>query len=109
MPRHRERDLYPGITEALRERGLEVAELMTMRAGCEGTMTMDHVAWRWEGEEIRLYAVETKTGVGLREAGAALDQAIAYQHGIPFVYICAEAALEELSRLRPMLEARALG
>jgi len=104
-----EKRLYRSISDCLRERGLEVWEEATIRAGDRGTRTADHLAWSWEGEELTLWAVEVKAGASLEDAGAALVQGLAYQVGIPFVYVAAEGSSANLEHLAGVLQRLNLG
>ena len=81
-----EKELYPPITALLKDEGYRVWEEATIRAGEEGTRTADHVAWQWEGEEIRALAVEVKPG----QADVGLAQAAAYSAGFDAVFVAAE-------------------
>jgi len=81
-----EKELYPPITQLLQQRGWRVWEQATIRAGDEGTRTADHVAWRWEGDEIDTLAVEVKPG----RADIGLAQAVAYSTGFDRVFVAAE-------------------
>jgi hypothetical protein len=100
-----EKELYPPITQLLEADGLHVWEEATIRAGDEGTRTADHVAWRWEGDEIDALAVEVKPGA----ADIGLAQAVAYSAGFDSVFVAAEEPLGSTGYLASVFERLGLG
>jgi hypothetical protein len=100
-----ERELYPPITELLESQGLCVWTEATIRAGEEGTRTADHVAWRWDGAQIRALAVEVKPG----RADVGLAQAAAYSAGFDRVFVAAEDSLVSTGYLASVLARLGLG
>jgi hypothetical protein len=100
-----EKELYPSITGLLEAEGLHVWEEATIRAGEEGTRTADHVAWRWDGDQIEALAVEVKPG----RADVALAQAAAYSAGFDQVFVAAEESLPSTGYLGAVFERLGLG
>jgi hypothetical protein len=100
-----EKDLYPPVTALLEELGMRVWEEATIRAGDEGTRTADHVAWRWDGDDLETWAVEVKPG----ELSVGLAQAVAYAVGFDRVLVAAEEPLAEAGYMGKVLERLGLG
>ena len=100
-----EKDLYPPVTALLEDLGMRVWEEATIRAGDEGTRTADHVAWRWEGEDLETWAVEVKPG----ELNVGLAQAVAYAVGFDKVLVAAEESLSEAGYMARVLDRLGLG
>jgi hypothetical protein len=101
----REKELYPPITHLFSEGHFEVWEQATIRAGDEGTKTADHVAWRWQGDEIDACAVEVKAG----NADVGFAQAVAYEVGFSKVYVAAEDDVAETGYLAKVFDRLGLG
>jgi hypothetical protein len=101
----REKDLYRPVTELLESLGMRVWEEATIRAGDEGTKTADHVAWRWEGDDLEAWAVEVKAG----ELSVGLAQAVAYAVGFDKVLVAAEEPVAEAGYMAKVLERLGLG
>jgi hypothetical protein len=100
-----ERELYPPITDLLKSEGYWVWEEATIRAGEQGTRTADHVAWRWDGSEIEVLAVEVKPG----PADVGLAQAVAYATGFDRVFVAAEEPWTSTGYLATVFERLGLG
>jgi hypothetical protein len=100
-----EKDLYPPVTELLESLGMRVWEEATIRAGDTGTRTADHVAWRWDGEDLETWAVEVKPG-GL---SVGLAQAVAYAVGFDRVLVAAEEPLAKAGYMAKVLDRLGLG
>lgn len=100
-----EKELYPPITVLLEQEGFRVWEEATIRAGEEGTLTADHVAWKWDGTSIDSLAVEVKPG----RADVGLAQAAAYSAGFDRVYVAAEEPLGSTGYLADVFARLGLG
>jgi hypothetical protein len=100
-----EKELYSPVSELFTARGWHVWEQATIRAGDVGTMTADHVAWKWDGDEIEGIAVEVKPG----PADVGLAQAVAYGVGFDHVYVAAEEPLSQTGYVRRVFERLGLG
>jgi hypothetical protein len=100
-----EADLCPAITTLFQNKGFNVWEEATIRAGDEGTRTADHVAWRWKRDEILACAVEVKAG----KADVGLAQAVAYGVGFDRIYVAAEDHLAATGYLAKVFDRLGIG
>src|SRR4051794_29924323 len=98
-------EMYPAVTGLLEQQGVRVWKEATIRAGEEGTLTADHVAWKWEGANIDALAVEVKPG----RADVGLAQAAAYSAGFDRVYVAAEDSLSSTGYLAEVFGRLGLG
>lgn len=100
-----EKDLYPPVTELLERLGMSVWEEATIRAGDTGTRTADHIAWRWNRDDLETWAVEVKPGA----LDVGLAQAVAYAAGFDRVVVAAEEPIAKAGYMTKVLDRLGLG